>query len=194
MNRALQGAVRCLSGPTPWYREKRSGCAAWWQPDGNRVIRDEIRGPWQGEALGHTLAQRLLAAGADVILRPRSTGHECSTGHPVRWSSARSAPDGPLVVRPAAQANQLVQTAAPARSSPLCCPLLETRPDATSLHLGDMLPQTDLVIAVSIHAVHFAHHFLLQTGQTWPHIDYFAVGQASADAFSRGGHPGPVPG
>ncbi|MNJ81347.1 Porphobilinogen deaminase [compost metagenome] len=38
-------------------------------PDGTRVIRDEIRGPLaDGEALGHALAQRLLAAGADAIL------------------------------------------------------------------------------------------------------------------------------
>jgi uroporphyrinogen-III synthase len=53
--------------------------------------------------------------------------------------------------------------------------------------LPELLPQADIVIAVSMHAVHFTHHFLLQTGQTWPHIDYFAVGQASADAFAEVG-------
>ncbi|MNF01739.1 Porphobilinogen deaminase [compost metagenome] len=38
-------------------------------PDGTQMIRDEIRGPLaEGEALGHALAQRLLADGADVIL------------------------------------------------------------------------------------------------------------------------------
>ncbi|MGU5820236.1 uroporphyrinogen-III synthase [Aeromonas caviae] len=93
----------------------------------------------------------------------------------------------PLVVRPAAQANQLVQMLRQLGHAPLCCPLLETRPGCDLPHLGDMLQEADLVIAVSMHAVHFAHHFLLQAGQTWPHIDYFAVGQASADAFAEAG-------
>ena len=93
----------------------------------------------------------------------------------------------PQVVRPAAQANQLVQMLRQLGHAPLCCPLLETRPGCDLPHLGDMLREADLVIAVSMHAVHFAHHFLLQTGQTWPHIDYFAVGQASADAFAEAG-------
>lgn len=93
----------------------------------------------------------------------------------------------PLVVRPAAQANQLVQMLHQLGHAPLCCPLLETRPGCDLPHLGDMLQEADLVIAVSMHAVHFAHYFLLQTGQTWPHIDYFAVGQASADAFAEAG-------
>ncbi|MCU9923287.1 uroporphyrinogen-III synthase [Aeromonas caviae] len=93
----------------------------------------------------------------------------------------------PLVVRPAAQANQLVQMLRQRGHAPLCCPLLETRPGCDLPHLGDMLREADLVIAVSMHAVHFAHYFLLQTGQTWPHIDYFAVGQASADAFAEAG-------
>jgi len=93
----------------------------------------------------------------------------------------------PLVVRPAAQANPLVQMLCQLGHAPLCCPLLETRPGCDLPHLGDMLREADLVIAVSMHAVHFAHYFLLQTGQTWPHIDYFAVGQASADAFAEAG-------
>ncbi|MDH1842662.1 uroporphyrinogen-III synthase [Aeromonas caviae] len=93
----------------------------------------------------------------------------------------------PLVVRPAAQANQLVQMLYQLGHAPLCCPLLETRPGCDLPHLGDMLREADLVIAVSMHAIHFAHHFLLQTGQTWPHVDYFAVGQASADAFAEAG-------
>ncbi|MGL6473556.1 hydroxymethylbilane synthase [Aeromonas hydrophila] len=70
MNRALQGgcqvpigAYALVQGEEVWLR----GLVG--SPDGSRVIRDEIRGPLaDGEALGHTLAQRLLAAGADVIL------------------------------------------------------------------------------------------------------------------------------
>lgn len=70
MNRALQGgcqvpigAYALVQGEEVWLR----GLVG--SPDGSRVIRDEIRGPLaEGEALGHTLAQHLLAAGADVIL------------------------------------------------------------------------------------------------------------------------------
>ena len=70
MNRALQGgcqvpigAYALVQGEEVWLR----GLVG--SPDGSHVIRDEIRGPLaDGEALGHTLAQRLLADGADVIL------------------------------------------------------------------------------------------------------------------------------
>ena len=90
----------------------------------------------------------------------------------------------PLVVRPAAQATELAQLLRRHGHAPLCCPLLETVAGSDLPRLADMLQDADIVIAVSIHAVHFAHDFLLQTGQTWPHIEYFAVGQASADAFA----------
>lgn len=70
MNRALQGgcqvpigAYALVQGDEVWLR----GLVG--SPDGTQVIRDEIRGPLaEGEALGHALAQRLLAAGADAIL------------------------------------------------------------------------------------------------------------------------------
>jgi hydroxymethylbilane synthase len=70
MNRALQGgcqvpigAYALVEGDQIWLR----GLVG--SPDGTQVIRDEIRGPLaDGEALGEQLAQRLLAAGADVIL------------------------------------------------------------------------------------------------------------------------------
>ncbi|PTT48420.1 uroporphyrinogen-III synthase [Aeromonas sp. HMWF016] len=93
----------------------------------------------------------------------------------------------PLVVRPAAQATELAQLLRRHGHAPLCCPLLETVAGSDLPRLADMLQDADIVIAVSIHAVHFAHDFLLQTGLTWPHIEYFAVGQASADAFAEVG-------
>ncbi len=93
----------------------------------------------------------------------------------------------PLVVRPAAQATELAQLLRRHGHAPLCCPLLETVAGSDLPRLADMLQEADIVIAVSIHAVHFAHDFLLQTGLTWPHIEYFAVGQASADAFAEVG-------
>ncbi|MGY3968025.1 hydroxymethylbilane synthase [Aeromonas enteropelogenes] len=70
MNRALQGgcqvpigAYALVEGEQIWLR----GLVG--SPDGTQVIRDEIRGAVSdGEALGEQLAQRLLAAGADVIL------------------------------------------------------------------------------------------------------------------------------
>ena len=71
----------------------------------------------------------------------------------------------PLVVRPAAQAAELAALLRQHGHAPLCCPLLETRPGSELPHLPELLPQTDIIIAVSAHAVKFAHHFLLQTGQ-----------------------------
>ena len=68
MNRALQGLSGAYRGLCPGTGEEVWLRGLVGSPDGSRVIRDEIRGPWrEGEALGH-LAQRLLAAGADVIL------------------------------------------------------------------------------------------------------------------------------
>ncbi|MCC0181537.1 uroporphyrinogen-III synthase [Aeromonas hydrophila] len=93
----------------------------------------------------------------------------------------------PLVVRPAAQAAELAVLLRQHGHAPLCCPLLETVAGSELHRLPELLPRADIVIAVSVHAVHFTHHFLLQTGQTWPNIDYFAVGQASADAFAEVG-------
>lgn len=93
----------------------------------------------------------------------------------------------PLVVRPAEQADELAQLLRQQGHQPLCCPLLETRAGDELSRLPEWLPAADIVIAVSVHAVKFAHYFLLQTGLTWPHIEYFVVGQASADAFAEVG-------
>jgi len=91
----------------------------------------------------------------------------------------------PLVVRPATQAAELVQLLRQHGHAPLCCPLLETVAGSELPLLPDLLRSADIVIAVSIHAVHFAHDFLLQTGQTWPHIEYFAVGQVCGGSGQR---------
>ncbi len=70
MNRRLQGGcevpIACYATHVPeglWLR----GLVA--EPDGRRVLADEIRGPVdQAESMGIALAERLLAAGADQIL------------------------------------------------------------------------------------------------------------------------------
>jgi hydroxymethylbilane synthase len=70
MNRRLEGGcqvpIGCyaeLDGETLWLR----GLVG--QPNGEVVLQDEIRGPRsEAENLGVTLAERLLAAGADRIL------------------------------------------------------------------------------------------------------------------------------
>lgn len=91
----------------------------------------------------------------------------------------------PLVVRPSGQAEELTQLLRRRGHAPLCCPLLEIRAGSELSELPALLSQAGIVIAVSVHAIHFAHHFLLQTGLSWPQIEYFAVGQASADAFAE---------
>ena len=73
MNRRLEGGCQVPIGCYATLNE--SGDELWLRglvgrPDGTRVLRDEIRGPIdQAEQLGIALAERLLAAGADEILK-----------------------------------------------------------------------------------------------------------------------------
>lgn len=77
MNRRLEGGcqvpIGCyalLEGDQLWLR----GLVG--RPDGTLVLRDEIRGPRQNaESLGITLAERLLAAGADDVLKSVYASH-----------------------------------------------------------------------------------------------------------------------
>ncbi|GAA0789909.1 hydroxymethylbilane synthase [Marinobacterium sediminicola] len=73
MNRRLEGGCQV---PIGCYATLNSDGDELWlrglvgRPDGTRVLRDEIRGPsTEAETMGITLAERLLAAGADEILR-----------------------------------------------------------------------------------------------------------------------------
>ncbi|MFG0834117.1 uroporphyrinogen-III synthase [Aeromonas bivalvium] len=93
----------------------------------------------------------------------------------------------PLVVRPAGQGVELVRLLRRHGHDPHPCTLLTLAPGSELERLPSLLAQADIVIAVSVHAVIFADHFLLQTGQTWPNIDYLAVGDASAAAFAERG-------
>ncbi|PJG58620.1 uroporphyrinogen-III synthase [Aeromonas cavernicola] len=93
----------------------------------------------------------------------------------------------PLVVRPTAQATLLTTLLREQGHSPLCCPLLEIAAGTELAHLPSLLANADIVIAVSIHAVHFTHHFLRQQGWEWPQIDYLAVGEATRAAFTEVG-------
>ena len=192
MNRALQGAVRCLSGPTPWYREEVWLRGLGGQP--GRCPRHSRRDPRplaDGEALGHTLAQR--PPGRRRRRHPGRGLPGMSAAQPVRGHL----PGAPLMVP--------WWCARPPRPTSWCrcCTSWVTHRSAVRCWKPgrELRPLTwvtcceaDLVIAVSMHAVHFAHHFLLQTGRTWPHIDYFAVGQASADAFAEAGIQALCPG
>ena len=73
MNRRLEGGCQVPIGCYATLNDDQSelylrGLVA--QPDGSKVLRDEITGsPAQGEAMGIELAERLLAAGADEILQ-----------------------------------------------------------------------------------------------------------------------------
>jgi hydroxymethylbilane synthase len=73
MNRRLEGGCQVPIGCYATLNDDRS--EVWLRglvgrPDGSLVLRDEIRGPAaDAEQLGITLAERLLAAGADAILK-----------------------------------------------------------------------------------------------------------------------------
>lgn len=70
MNRRLEGGCQVPIGCFAIHQEGQlylRGLVA--STDGKQILRDEIRGPVeQAEAMGVTLAERLLAAGADQIL------------------------------------------------------------------------------------------------------------------------------
>lgn len=71
MNRTLEGGCQVPIGCYAIHREQDfwlRGLVA--EPDGSQVIYDEVHGaPEDGEAMGTALAKRLLAAGADGILK-----------------------------------------------------------------------------------------------------------------------------
>ena len=99
----------------------------------------------------------------------------------------------PLVVRPQPQADALAQRLRTAGHHPIVCPLLALTPGDELPALPEQLSHADLVVVVSRHAVLFAHDFLLHTGLTWPAIEYFAVGEASAMALHDVGLQGAWP-
>lgn len=99
----------------------------------------------------------------------------------------------PLVVRPRPQADALAARLRAAGHAPLVHPLLELRPGDDLASLSHHLQHAQIAIVVSRHAVLFARDFLLQTGQTWPNIEYFAVGEASAEALREAGLTGTFP-
>lgn len=99
----------------------------------------------------------------------------------------------PLVVRPQPQADALAQRLRTAGHHPIVCPLLELTPGDELPALPEQLSHADLVVVVSRHAVLFAHDFLLHTGLTWPAIEYFAVGEASAMTLHEVGLQGAWP-
>ncbi|WP_027853301.1 hydroxymethylbilane synthase [Marinobacterium litorale] len=73
MNRRLEGGCQV---PIGCFATLNDDISEIWlrglvgRPDGTHVLRDEIRGPVdQAEQLGITLAERLLSAGADAILK-----------------------------------------------------------------------------------------------------------------------------
>ncbi len=71
MNRRLEGGCQVPIACYAIHQENQlwlRGLVA--EPDGSRLLSDEIRGPAsEGEGMGIELAERLLAAGADEILR-----------------------------------------------------------------------------------------------------------------------------
>lgn len=93
----------------------------------------------------------------------------------------------PLVVRPRPQADELARRLRTAGHTPIIQPLVECVPGTDLPTLSALLSQSDLVIVVSRHAALFAQAHLSHTGQTWPNIDYLAIGKASADALAAAG-------
>ncbi|MGF1698598.1 uroporphyrinogen-III synthase [Vibrio lamellibrachiae] len=91
-----------------------------------------------------------------------------------------------LVTRPESQGLQLCQQLSEVGIKALHHPLISITPDPDLDTLLNQLNSFDIVIAVSQHAVNFAHQALQNNSESWPtHPTYIAVGQKTAQILSK---------
>lgn len=91
-----------------------------------------------------------------------------------------------LVTRPAQAGQQLCQQLTQAGFDTLHHPLLAINAGRELPDLPSRMQQADMIIAVSQHAVHFAHQTLTEQHSPWStNAIYFAIGQKTAHVFSK---------
>ncbi|NAW57676.1 MULTISPECIES: uroporphyrinogen-III synthase [unclassified Vibrio] len=91
-----------------------------------------------------------------------------------------------LVTRPAPAGQQLCQQLAQVGQPAIYHPLISIDPGRELSELLTRLPHSDILIAVSQHAAHFADLTLSQNQHPWPtNTLYLAVGQKTAHVLSK---------
>ncbi|POF55949.1 uroporphyrinogen-III synthase, partial [Vibrio vulnificus] len=94
-----------------------------------------------------------------------------------------------LVTRPAEQGQALCQLLQQAGVPALQQPLIDIVANSSLNTLANDLKQSDVIIAVSQHAVQCAEHILKAQQQNWPqNALYLAVGQKTAHYLSKVTH------
>lgn len=147
-------------------------------PDGRTLISSDVRGPLhQAEALGHLLAERLLAQGANDILDKLRKPSAVTTGWNPKLASLKHLKV--LITRPEQRGATLAAQITALGGEAVCYPLLrfEPVPVTTPPH------SFDAVIFVSVPAVEYGLPQLVSLQE----IDLFAVGQATSTALHTHG-------
>jgi uroporphyrinogen-III synthase len=94
----------------------------------------------------------------------------------------------PLILRPQPAADELAALLRQQGHTPVVCPLLSYLPGSELAALNAHLLQADIVISISVPAVHYASHQLQSQQLSWPtHCRYLAVGATTATQWQQQG-------
>ena len=94
----------------------------------------------------------------------------------------------PLILRPQPAADELATLLRRQGHTPVVCPLLSYLPGSELATLTERLSQADMVIAISVAAVHYACEQLAKQLARWPqHCIYLAVGATTAAQWQQQG-------
>lgn len=94
----------------------------------------------------------------------------------------------PLILRPQPAADELAALLRQQGHTPVVCPLLSYLPGSELAALTDRLAQADIVIAISVAAVHYASEQLAKQQVSWPqHSTCLAVGATTAAQWQQQG-------
>ena len=92
----------------------------------------------------------------------------------------------PLILRPQPAADELAALLRRQGHTPVVCPLLSYLPGSELGALSDRLSQADIVISISVAAVHYASEQLTKQQVNWPqHCRYLAVGATTAAQWQQ---------
>lgn len=92
----------------------------------------------------------------------------------------------PLILRPQPAADELAALLRRQGHTPVVCPLLSYLPGSELGSLTERLSHADIVISISVAAVHYASEQLATQQASWPqHCTYLAVGATTAAQWQQ---------
>ena len=94
----------------------------------------------------------------------------------------------PLILRPQPAADELATLLRQQGHTPVVCPLLSYLPGSELGALTERLSHADIVISISVAAVHYASEQLAKQLARWPqHCIYLTVGATTAAQWQQHG-------